>query len=248
VWDQEAASVLGRRALAKWVDFPVGAEQRPLVLTGPATLFRGGFPSDGAKLAFLDGAIEPAVEVPEDVLRSLAPRYVSGSGPLPGTLHVVDASRDEAHFDTDRGPRLLPAWRVRIGEVAEPFFVLDPDIARDSWSGGVSLWSDMRATSDDDGLELIVEFTGSPARYTDYPSALVLEAVTAVAIIPIPVELSSGYRTLDGQSRTVQARLAGPLGARVAVDPGSGCAIPVVPARPHSRRPSNALTPRSDDS
>src|SRR5437879_3449547 len=56
------------KAMARWQDFPVHADPRPLVLTGQTILFRGGFPTSEAKDAFLHGAIDGEPSVPHTVV------------------------------------------------------------------------------------------------------------------------------------------------------------------------------------
>jgi len=77
-----------------------------------------------------------------------------------------------ATFDTDRGPRELPAWRVQIDGMDGPLSVLDPAIARDAVGpDGVDgiIGTDMRARTSADERTLVLESIGSPPQYTDYP-------------------------------------------------------------------------------
>jgi hypothetical protein len=119
---------------------------------------------------------------------------------------------------------------VYVDGVDGPVSVLDPEIARGAVGpdgiDGVT-GTDMRARLGADERTLVLEFLGSPPQYTDYPRALVLESPTAVAVVPVPVELLEGDRLLYGQQREVTAHLDAPLGARVEIDYRSGCPITV---------------------
>jgi hypothetical protein len=227
MWDLDEELERAGRALEHWSDYPVRADPRRLVLTGQTILVGAGFASSEAKQAFLAGEFAAAAHVPDEVLRALS-RH---PGKLAGhALRVTGAERTSATFDTDRGPRQLPAWRVHIDGVDGPVSVLDPEIARgavgpDGLDGITG--TDMRARLGADERTLILEFLGSPPQYTDYPRALVLESATAVTVIPVPVELLEGDRLLYGQQRDVTAHLDAALGARAVVDYRSGCPITV---------------------
>ncbi len=227
MWDLDEELECARRALEHWNDYPVRADPRRLVLTGQTILVGAGFASNEAKQAFLAGEFSAAAQVPDEVLRALSRHH----GRLAGhAIRVIGAERTSATFDTDRGPRELPAWRVYVDGVDGPVSVLDPEIARGAVGpdgiDGVT-GTDMRARLGADERTLVLEFLGSPPQYTDYPRALVLESPTAVAVVPVPVELLEGDRLLYGQQREVTAHLDAPLGARVAIDYRSGCPITV---------------------
>src|SRR5207244_1397636 len=148
--------------MARWQDFPVHADPRPLVLTGPTILFRGGFPTSEAKDAFLHGAIDGEPSVPHAVVEI----FRRGGTPYSGArLVAIAATLDEATFDTDRGPRQLPAWRVEVDGVSKPFLVLDPGVLDQAWP---SKWdpehggfSQSRAWLHRDGQLLTYQFIGS---------------------------------------------------------------------------------------
>jgi hypothetical protein len=160
---------------------------------------------------------------------------------------VLGAQRALAVFETDRGPRELPAWRVWIDGMADPVSVLDPALSREAAGPqGIdgALGTDMRATLDAGGCVLVVEFLGGPPQFTDYPRAVVVETSTAVAVIPVPYELVEGDRLLYAQRREVTVHLGEPLGARVALDCRTGCPITVdtepapLTAQPVARHPT----------
>jgi hypothetical protein len=230
MWDLDEERRRAHRSLDHWSEYPIHRSPRRLVLTGQTTLVSAGFPSDEAKQAFLTGGFEPTAAVPDEVMRALSQHRQHQVRVHGHRLRVTGAEKTSATFDTDRGPRELPAWRVQIDGMDGPISVLDPAIARDAVGpDGVDgiTGTDMRARTGADERTLILEFIGSPPQYTDYPRAVVLESPTAVAVIPVPLELLEGDRLLYGQQREVTAHLDNPLGARVAVDYRSGCPITV---------------------
>ena len=133
-------------------------------------------------------------------------------------LEVTGAWRGWAGFPTDRGARTFPAWFVEIEDALDTAVVLDPELdphpvpglggvcvvrAQDAGvvegrvegrvEGPVEHASPagtrLGARLESDGRTLKVQFVGSPAIYTDYPSARVLEGRNAVAVVPIAVDL-----------------------------------------------------------
>ncbi len=102
-----------RWAVDRWAEFPVDRAPRPLVLVGSRSFVAGGFRSGEAKMAFIDGLFEAGLPVPGPVLASLpAQRDRPASGrPSPAPLVITAAARSETEFWTDRGRRVLPAWR-----------------------------------------------------------------------------------------------------------------------------------------
>jgi hypothetical protein len=218
-----------RRALARWADFPVAARPRPLVLTGPTVVFRGGFSTGQAKVAFAEGAIEGNAEVPEEVIGALRRDRVPPPGIAP--LRVVRVTRDVADFATDRGARRLPAWRVEIDGVKQPVMVLDPATARGAWApqGLAATWNrGAYAHASGDGRALVYRFVGSPRAYTDYPEAEVLESATGVVVLPVEVDIAGpGYRLMYAEKREVTARLVDVLGRRVLIEWSSAAPITV---------------------
>ena len=238
MWDFDEGRV--REALDFWRDFPVDAQSRPLVLTGETVLVGGGFPSDEVKQALLGGRVEAAGLVPDEVVRALsAPRHralVAGRG-----ARITGARRATGVFETDRGPRELPAWQVSIEGMDGYVSVLDPALARgavgpEGLDGATG--TDMRAWIGQDACSVVLRFLGSPAQFTDYPRALVFESATAVAVAPVSVELVTGDRPLYAQEREVAARLIEPLGPRVLVDYRTGCPVPVVAPQPVASQPT----------
>lgn len=221
----------GEAALALWAGFPLDAAPRPLVLTGLPVRILGGFSSNAAKLAFHNGAIESDVEVPAEVLDALCPnpRRQRAGGDV---LRVTGAARTVAGFETDRGPRMLPAWELTLSEATAPVVVLEPEVAAGAWRprglrgpGGGSRSS---ALLGDDGRTIRLRFIGSPKQYAYYPDADVLESPAAAVIQPIRINRSvSGAIAPYAQDREVVATLREPLGDRVLVEP-PGWPVPVM--------------------
>ena len=221
----------GDRALQLWSQFPVTAEPRPLVLAGHTVLTAGGFDSDEAKIAFIEGAVDATVPLAPGVLEAMCPPRNRGYvGPR---LEVTAAVLATAPFLTDRGRRELPAWHVTVSRLEGTVTVLDPPVAAQAWhppghshTAGAGLTSS--AVLHEDGRTLTLSFIGSPREYTDYPSATAHESDTAVLIQAVAIDRPSlgDIRLAYAQQREVTASLSRPLGARVLVTP-SGQPVPV---------------------
>jgi hypothetical protein len=217
----------GRWAVARWSEFPVDAEPRPLVLVGEAIGAGDGFRSGEAKLAYLDGLIEAAVPLAEGVME----RLTGGPGrrrDLP-PLAIVRTERCESEFVTDRGRRPLPAWRLHLDGGHGPLVVLDPDLR--PWDpgertdlppptaarpgGGPGTHAELHA----DGRTLTHHFLGALPQFERYPRAEAIESAHAVAIVPEGEDIGPATaRILPGYMHQVVVTLAEPLGARVLVD------------------------------
>lgn len=222
-----------RWALQRWEAFPVDVRPRPLVLTAPPTRFERGFRSGDAKLAFLHADIQATVPLPDgllEVLREGDPglRVAPGQRGWKSPLLITRAFSARAEFDTDRGMREFPAWRLSGPEIDGALWVLDPVVAARRWTppepapptpfGGLPHRS-ASAAIESDGLTLRFTFTGAPPAYTDYPGAEVVETRQALVVLPVAHDVGPpGPRAAIGCARTVVARLAGPLGERVVVD------------------------------
>jgi hypothetical protein len=201
--------------------FPVERVPRPLVLIGGDVQVAGGFRSNTAKLALVEGRIEAAVPVPEPVLHSL--RRETG----PESLRITTAVLGEREFLTDRGRRRLPAWRLECAELTGAIWVLAPDATALAWSPpepapprppGVRYdW--ITGCVSGDGRALRVSFTGGPENVVAYDRAEVVESDRAVAVVPVERFLVGPTTVIPavGVGRAVDVRLAQPLGARVLV-------------------------------
>src|ERR1700688_283445 len=217
-------------ALERWAEFPVGADPRPWVFTGPVVRPDGGFRTGEAKLSFLRGDVTATFPIPRDVLGLVRQNgaHVGGrTQSLP--LVITGASRSEADFLTDRGEVPFPAWGLEADEVNGRIWVIDPRVVARQWkptepeqpsppfSGG--LHRSFRSTLEYDGQTLHFEFTGGAPEHVEYPDAVVIESDQAVAVIPIVNDIGPpGPQRARGYRREVVVRLREMLGARVLVN------------------------------
>jgi len=217
-WEQATSQAAA--ALALWDEFPVEASLRPLVLTGQTVLFTGGFPSDQAKLAFLQGAVSTTVPLPAGLLDALCPNR---DPKLDDTLLVVGAEPTTGTFSTDRGPKQLPAWTVTLAGIHSPFTVLDTEVAAAAFRPATALPAGARAIYPahlhTDGQTVTVSFINGRPEYVDYPRVEALETSTAAVVVTVGHDIGPpGPRHALGYRRHVTATLAEPLGARVLID------------------------------
>jgi hypothetical protein len=229
--DQRFAEGLecARWAVGRWSAFPVDDMPRPLVMVGERIFVEHGFETGEAKLAFIDGRIDWQVAVPEAV-RGQLKRHASGTvSRPPGTpLVITGADRAEMTFVTDRGPRLLPAWRLQAHRALGPIWILDPDLPdwRPCDQAG-SAPPDIEPPGRDPGAKLEVAdddcavtlfWLGAAPEYERYPEAQVIESDRAVTLVARGEDLGwTGFRRAIGHVHRVPARLRLPLGARVFV-------------------------------
>jgi hypothetical protein len=221
-----------RWAVDRWAGFPVDREQRPLVLIGPSARIDDGFRSGEAKLAFVHGSIETTVPVPEPVLAAVRDRPADYPQPPRGTspLTITTATRSETEFLTDRGRRMLCAWRLEAEGAIGPIWVPDPDLASLRWAPEQpssipppfqgSPHRSISATLARDGQTLTFSFVGAVPEIVEYPRADAVESQHAVAIVPVAKYIGppASFHPARGRQREVTIRLSGPLGARVLVD------------------------------
>ena len=231
--------IAAQRAVARWTDFPVSVEPRPLVLLhGPVQIERG-FSSGSAKVAFGLGQVEADEGIPAEVLRSLRVPRVWTPNPPDARLRVSAAVRGEVDFATDRGVQALPAWRVDAVDALRPIWVLTERLQSRCWAPPAPVSAEplgphilSSGTIGPDGRDVVVTFVGGKEQLFRY-DVEVVQAPTAVSVVPLrrPTDaLSAGaFVTLEGHARTVAVRLEGPLGARVLVNL-DGTPVPVTPA------------------
>lgn len=236
--------------LADWRSFPVDAKPRPLVLTGPAILDPQVSLGD-LKEVYLNGRVDLAAALPASpptaggypVLSAKAAlerfhqaypgETVKGARTTP-RLRIVKVMLGQASFDTDRGPRQLPAWRFGFDAIAGPAWVLAVD-PKALWTAKPTSATDMgfRATPAADGRSLALAFIGGPDEPTPcgitYTGSAV-ESATAVVLVlhQRPQRKAGGQVACDavGYPRTVSVRLAAALGGRVLLTP-YGVPMPV---------------------
>jgi len=215
-------------ALALWAQFPVDADQRPLVLTGPR-LIEAGYSTPQAQQAFRERNLTVGPGLPAQAVASL----LGAGGPLSEGgrcgLVVCSAEPTRRGFATDRGEQTLKAWSLTVTGSLTPLVVLDADEQERIWSpveghscGGGEV-AGVRADLDAAGTRLRYQFYGSPRRYTDYNGAELATSKTAVAIAPRAGNKTgaTGNQLLYAERREVWVDLPTPLGARVLIDAGA---------------------------
>jgi hypothetical protein len=214
--------VSGRRGregeIQQWESFPLEQRPRPVILLDQPVKLRAGFVDSESKMAFLRGQVEASIPMPVGVLELLRPPRAAGrSRPLP----IVDLQPTEALFQTDRGPRPLPAYRFTMTGLLEPGIVLDPDV--DVWWPSKAQWgefygSDASIQADDRTIELSA-FGGvltvfHHAVFEEHLTYVVGTAITSERSVPPGTAI-----TAVGLIRRVTGMLDTPLGDRVLVDP-----------------------------
>jgi hypothetical protein len=188
----------------------------------------GGFATGNAKTAFIQGAIEAAVGVPEEPVRLMQSAHAEMPRPRHVTLRVTAATLTQAEFATDRGSQRLPAWRVKAVDSLGPIWVLAEKARALCWSppevpDGERIGPHMllSAIVAPDGRELTVEFIGGSKRLSRYEAKSV-ESAVAVSVVPLESmtrQLPPGtWRTAEGHRREVRVTLAEPLDGRVLVN------------------------------
>lgn len=212
-----------RQALARWKDFPVHQEPRPIIVTDLGIAGSERLREDERWRAQFDGPAEPGIELPPEILPA-ATRYCRDvhTGAERPLARVI---RADGPFGTDRGVRELPAWMMYPRDRRWPFIALDPEFGRRRtwWPAGLRNCGDDPSTLADDGRTLTYRFTGTLSAYAAYPDARVFETGTAVLVEPVEVDLDpGGYRVDIAEQREVVVRLAAPLGNRVLVGVGGG--------------------------
>ncbi|MHB8244027.1 MAG: hypothetical protein ACYDGN_01560 [Acidimicrobiales bacterium] len=220
------------RALERWAHFPIHAHPRPTVLLEGAAMANDGFVTEDAKRAFLTGCAIAVEGVPDEVVAVMRVPQTQASG-AQSALRVIGATLSAAPFATDRGRRMLPAWRVDATGVRGPIWVLTANGMAHCWmpstpnhAGPHLLRSGILGPRETD---LTVEFIGGTEMFFDYESE-VIEELAAVAVIPVrrggTMLLARTPLTLEGHSRRLQVELKEPLRDRVLVNlDGSAVAV-----------------------
>lgn len=227
--------------LAAWAAFPVRATPRPIILLDEWS--RCPMELDWRiKRSFFEGAVESRIALPHGVLSVLTKPRMPASGVAPVQVTAIDAV--SAPFKTDRGPRELPAFNVRVAGCTETCCtVLDPSVA--IWWKPASL--SIRPTSgcqveraqiepDDLTLRLIVEDEDR----AEFLWADIAESATTVVASPV-TRIPPASTQLISTRRTMTVTLAAPLGNRVLVDSHAN-PVRVVPAGAEPR-PEQAPPP-----
>jgi hypothetical protein len=128
------------RGLEAWAAFPADRDPRPVVLLDMIPpVYLASSPVGQARLALLHGAVEAVPGFPAAVLEAVCGQPGEYAGPpLEGVrgqpddyagppLLLTGAVLGSFRYETDRGPRYLPAWDVRV-EGISPIKVLDPAV------------------------------------------------------------------------------------------------------------------------
>jgi hypothetical protein len=209
-------------ALAAWADFPVQQSPRPVVfLDERVRTGDQGFVDGAAKRAFLSGAIESSVALPRGVLDLLTATDWDGPAPSLAPLRVESVRSVEAPFNTDRGPRRLPAFELLISGLAQPCAVLDPQLPL-WWPRTAEQWlaefaGDAQLEADGRTLQ-IAAFGGY---LTEFLGVEFVESETAVIAKPLtrerPVPEGTAIPAI-GFVKHVTGTLPKPLGGRVLIN------------------------------
>lgn len=215
-----------------WGSFPLLDVPRPLIiLESLVHIGPSGFGRDGqAKSAWLSGAIDVEIDLPDGVLNFLAPNQVSYDGPR---IVVTAIERTERTFWTDRGPRDLPAYRVTATGLVEPCVVLDPTVQRWWPKIGEQHLAEQRgghAVIDEDDRTIHFPAVGGKltqfhrATFDEHPTYVVGRAITTRRAVPP----GTAIRAI-GVRKHVTGRLEDPLGERVLLNV-QGVPLSVLPS------------------
>jgi hypothetical protein len=200
---------------ARWSDFPVDAVPRPIVLLDHRVLIEGGFADADSKLAWLDGAIDAAAPVPAEVIALLPSRR---AGIDRTALTITAAVHVSAAFRCDRGPRELPAYRLRVSGLNGFCVVLSPEV-RCWWPQHPTDRSDgHRDEASVDGDGVTVRFPAHGGVLTEFHGVEFEEHAGYVIGRPLTSERPVAPGTavpLVGIRRIVTGRLSRPLDGRV---------------------------------
>jgi hypothetical protein len=206
--------------LAAWAPFPVDVSPRPVVFLDSRMRFGdGGFVDEPAKQAFLAGAVEADLALPDGVLQFLTPeRRRTSQSPL----RITAVAQVAASFRTDRGMRECPGYELTITGLRQPCLVLDPEQSF-WWPRTAQQWADAptgqfaRIEADGRTMHVVahggywteflgVDFVETPAAVLAQPR---IRDRRPAGITAVPLVLVEGRVT-----GTLQA----PLGHRVLLD------------------------------
>ncbi|MGE5287498.1 MAG: hypothetical protein ACM3ML_09900 [Micromonosporaceae bacterium] len=236
-------------ALRAWSSFPVSASPRPLVLSGPRVADPEGFPNGAAKLAYTQGAIHTPAALPSRPAAAAGFPLISSreafgvfaatpakGAPAVAPLTVTAVRIGTGVFQTDRGPRRLPAWLFGFRGIQDPAAVLAVAPVRvfsppGHWAGALPFIT--RARLSPDGRTLTVEFAGAASGTgpctADYHLRLADSRTAVAVVVQEHAHGCNGPCPAVAYRRDVTTVLSAPLGARVLVDAVSGTAVTVTP-------------------
>jgi hypothetical protein len=217
----------------------LGDAPRPVVVLGEVVVApRNGFETGDQKQAFLTGRFRapsplpthgtPRVDATDlnsalDLLRS---PQVTCCIPSPAPpLTVRAATLTTATFTTDRGPRTLPAWAIRLAGITDPAFVLAaPPANTVVVPAGAGAGSQASIAADQ--RHLTVSFVGAPAgtglceaNYTG--TATETQSTVTVQITEHPGKTTANVGcAMVGYRRQITLVLHEPLGPRLVLAGG----------------------------
>lgn len=232
-------------ALTLWRAFPVQTRPRPIVPLGEGLVLdpASGFPSDAAKVAYLEGRFALRTALPPGsavAYRRLRAKGVNEHENVP-PLRVTAVKRGGAVFVTDRGHRRLPVWQFFFTGVADPASVLalapadvfiPPPLHRFGPAGpGSSIEHSAKVSPS--GETITLSFAGGPPGNgpceDNYRASAVADSravAFTITTIAAPVAPGQACPAL-ALIRTVALHLSRPLGARVLISADDGGAVPV---------------------
>jgi hypothetical protein len=213
-----ATNVQLQHSLLVWSAFPAGQKARPVVLSGSRVLTPvGGFPDKADRSEFSDGAIQepasyPATPATDDGYRLISSQEAvtlmqsaDATGPR---LRITKITLGTSTFQTDRGPRVLPAWLVWFASVRYPAVVDANAIFKPAGVTSTGTSAIESATLAPDKRTLTVTYSASAHPCDAYK--LTVEAMA-------PVALHSSIPICSAIRRSV-IRLSAPLDGRVVID------------------------------
>jgi hypothetical protein len=130
------AKQVASRALSFWESFPIG-EPRPIVLIHEPVLLGHGFDTAEAKRAIQYGMVsadETVALEPLETIRTHSSDRTNQRMPK-DPLWIESATLMETIFSTDRGPTLLPAWKIEAVDALGPIWVLEAKTLARCWLG-----------------------------------------------------------------------------------------------------------------
>ncbi len=245
LWPQAspgAPNVQLSHTLLVWSGFPANENGRPVVLAGSRVLTpAGGFPDKADQTAYSDGAIDPPGSYPmvpasangyRLIPPSNAVALIQTAGANGPRLRITKITLGTGMFQTDRGPRLLPAWLVWFAGVRDPAVAVAARIYPSPGvvAGGIPAIRSAAVNTDTRQLTVAYSTGGHPCKnYTleveESPTAVAIEAVESRTLAPSCSAIRRSTVTLKR-----------PLDGRVLVDGATGEPVAVT-------EPGQALGP-----
>jgi hypothetical protein len=269
IWPQAspgATDVQLQHSLLVWSGFTANRHGRPVVLTGSRILRPAdGFPDKTDQSEFSSGAIDAPASYPgalashdgyglispEDAVNLMESADATGQ-----RLRITKITLGTGTFQTDRGPRVLPAWLMWFAGIRDPAVVDATQIANPVGVATSATPVIESASLSSDKRRLTITYAASGHPCAGY-RLTVAESHAAIAVAPI--ELHTRLRDCSAVRHSV-ITLNEPLAGRVLVDGTTGQPVTVLDTgeaaadgRPHqllaAHRPSHrpARNPRVAD-